>query len=78
MDIINFEDAKTRKQSKGMKRSKVKMQSKEKVTKPSLETDNSISELQRQYREYAQFCNQWYEDHVIGQDKDGRWIYKDL
>lgn len=78
MDIMNFEDAKTRKQSKGMKRSKVKMQSKEKVTKPSLETDNSISELQRQYREYAQFCNQWYEDHVIGQDKDGRWIYKDL
>lgn len=78
MEIINFEDTKGRKQSKGMKRSKVKMQSKEKITKHLPETDDRIAELQRQYREYARFCNQWYADHVIGQDKEGRWIYKDL
>ena len=55
-------------------RSKVR---KQKVTKPSPETNNGVSELQRQYRELAQFYNQWYDEHVIGQDKDGRWIYKD-
>ena len=65
MEIINFEDAKARKQSKTRKRSKVK-------------TDDRVSELQRQYQNNAQFYNQWYYDHVIGQDKDGRWIYKDL
>ncbi|MDE7273413.1 MAG: hypothetical protein K2N95_10195 [Lachnospiraceae bacterium] len=78
MEIINFEDAKARKQSKTRKRSKVKTQSKQHVTKYLPEADDSVSELQRQYREYARFCNQWYADHVIGQDKDGRWIYKDL
>ena len=78
MEIINFEDAKARKQSKARKRSKIKNQFKQNVTKHLPETDNRVSELQRQYREYAQFCNQWHYDHVIGQDKDGRWIYKDL
>lgn len=77
MNIINFEEAKTRKQLKSKKQLKVKA-AKQSSEKSLPETDNSISELQRQYREYAQFCNQWYEDHVIGQDKDGRWIYKDL
>ena len=57
MEIINFEDAKIRKQSKVR--------------------NKDILELQRQYREYAEFCNQWYDEHVIGQDKDGSWIYKD-
>ena len=78
MEIINFEDAKARKQSKTRKRSKVKTQSKQHVTKHLPETDDRISELQRQYQNYAHFYNQWYYDHVIGQDKDGRWIYKDL
>lgn len=78
MEIISFEDAKTRKQSKVRRQSKSRKQPKEKVTEPSPETDDRIAEMQRQYREYAQFCNQWYADHVIGQDKDGRWIYKDL
>ena len=72
MEIINFEDAKGRKQSN------TKNQFKQKIAKESSKTDDRVSELQRQYREYAQFCNQWYYDHVIGQDKDGRWIYKDL
>lgn len=87
MEIINFEDAKagrhskTRKQLKVKKQSKARKQSKvrkQKVAKPSPEIDNGISELQRHYRELAQFYNQWYDEHVIGQDKDGRWIYKDL
>lgn len=78
MNIISFEDAKERKQSKVRRQSKSRKQPKEKVTKYLPETDDRVSELQRQYREYAQFCNQWYYDHVIGQDKDGRWIYKDL
>ena len=87
MQIINFEDAKlgrqpkVRKQSKTRKQSNVRTRSKvrkQKVTKPSPETNNGVSELQRQYRELAQFYNQWYDEHVIGQDKDGRWIYKDL
>ena len=78
MDIISFEEAKARKQSKVRRQSKSKIQLKQKVTKHLSETDDCISELQRQYQEYAQFCNQWYADHVIGQDKDGRWIYKDL
>ena len=78
MNIISLEDAKARKQSKVRRQSKSRNQSKEKITKHLPETDDCISELQRQYREYAQFCNQWYADHVIGQDKDGRWIYKDL
>lgn len=78
MKIISFEDAKGRKQSKTRRQSKSKIQSKQKVTKHLSETDDRIAEMQRQYREYAQFCNQWYDEHVIGQDKDGRWIYKDL
>lgn len=81
MEVINFEDAKARKQSKVRRQSKSRNQSKvrkQTITKHSPATDDRIAEMQRQYREYAQFCNQWYEDHVIGQDKDGRWIYKDL
>ena len=78
MEIINFEDSKARKQSKTRKWSNTKNQFKQKITKESSKTDDRVLELQRQYREYAHFCNQWYYDHVIGQDKDGRWIYKDL
>ena len=78
MNIINFEEVKARKQSKVRRQSKSKIQLKQKVTKHLSETDDCISELQRQYQEYAQFCNQWYADHVIGQDRDERWIYKDL
>lgn len=66
MQIINFEEAKARKQSK------------DKVTKHLPEINDGVLELQRQYREYAEFCNCWYDEHVIGQDKDGSWIYKDL
>jgi hypothetical protein len=69
MKIINFEDA------------KAKMRSKEKSAKYLTDTDNEdleIQEMQRQYREYAQFCNRWYDEHVVGQDENGAWIYKDL
>lgn len=66
MEIINFEKAKARKQSK------------EKVAKYLPEIDDGVLELQRQYRELAQFYNRWYDEHVIGQDENGRWIYKDL
>ncbi len=83
MEIVNFEEAKVRRQSKAGKHSKTRKQSKVKTAKYSSEkhspaTDNGISELQRQYQNDAQFYNQWYDEHVVGQDKDGRWIYKDL
>ena len=73
MEIINFGDAKLGRQSKVRKQSKTRKQSnvrtrskvrKQKVTKPSPETNNGVSELQRQYRELAQFYNQWYDEHV--------------
>ena len=66
MNIIDFEKAKARRQSKG------------KVTKHFTGTDKGVLELRKQYQNYAQFCNRWYDEHVIGQDKDGGWIYKDL
>lgn len=66
MKIINFEKAKER------------IQQKEKAAKHLSEIDKGVLELQRQYQEYAQFCNRWYDEHVVGQDEDGGWIYKDL
>lgn len=41
-------------------------------------TGRSKVKMQKQYRNDAEFYNQWYYDHVVGQDKDGNWIYKDL
>jgi len=66
MEIINFEEAKARRRSK------------EKAVKHLPETDAGDLELRKQYQEYAQFCNRWYDEHVVGQDKNGRWIYKNL
>ncbi len=65
MKVIDFEEAKARKYLK------------EKAAKHLLEVDDGELELQRQYRELAQFYNQWYDKHVVGQDENGRWIYKD-
>ncbi len=65
MKIINFEEAKARKRSK------------EKTVQHMPKVDDGVLELQKQYREYAQFCNRWYDEHVVGQDENGRWIYKD-
>ena len=65
MEIINFEEAKRRRQSKG------------KTVKHLPEIDNDVLELKRQYRELAQFYNEWYDEHVVGQDENGRWVYKD-
>lgn len=56
MKIINFEEAKARKFSK------------DKTAKHLPKVDEGVLELQRQYREYAQFCNHWYDEHVAGQD----------
>ncbi len=64
MKIINFGKAKARKHSKEKARHL-----------PG--TDNGVLELERQYREYAEYCNRWYAGHVVGQDKDRGWIYKD-
>ena len=66
MKIIDFGKAKARKKSK------------EKVTKHLPEISNDVLELQKQYQEYAQFCNRWYDEHVVGQDENGGWIYKNL
>lgn len=65
MKIINFEEAKERKCLK------------DKSQKHPIETDKGILELQRQYQKMAQFYNRWYDEHVVGQDENGGWIYKD-
>lgn len=66
MEIINFEDAKAR------------IQAKEKTVEYSPETDDGVLELQKQYRELVRFYEQWYDDYVVGQDENGRWIYKNM
>ncbi len=66
MKIINFEEAKARKRSEGI------------AARHRLEAGNGEQEIERQYREYAQFCNRWYDEHVVGQDENGGWIYKNL
>lgn len=65
MQIINFEDA------------KAKICSKRKEEGYFAEADNGVLELQKQYRELVVFYERWYDEYVVGQDKDGRWIYKD-
>lgn len=62
MKIINFEEAKARKHLRGKQSDHL----------PEI----SDGELERQYREAAQFYNRWYDEHVVGQDENGRWIYK--
>lgn len=64
MKIINFE--------------KARKHSKEKSTRHMPKVDDGILELQRQYQKLAQFYNRWYDKHVVGQDEDGRWVYKNL
>lgn len=64
MRIINFEEAKARKRSK------------EKCAKNFRKPDNGELELQKQYRELVQFYERWYDEHVVGQDENGGWIYK--
>lgn len=38
--------------------------------------DDGNMELQKQYQEFAQFCNRWYDEHVVRQDEDGKLVYK--
>ncbi len=64
MKIINFEEARERKRSR------------EKSAKHFLNSDNGTLELEQQYRELAQFYNDWYDEHVVGQNENGAWIYK--
>ncbi len=66
MKIINFEEAKARKRTEGN------------AAQYMPDADDSVLELERQYWELAQFYNRWYDEHVIGQDENGRWVYKDL
>ena len=66
MKIINFEEAKARRHPE------------EKAANHLPEVDKGVLELQEQYRELAQFYEHWYDEHVIGQDENGGWIYKDL
>lgn len=65
MKIINFEEA------------KAKIHLKLKSTKHFITPEADEEELQKQYQELAQFYNHWYDNHVVGQDENGRWIYKD-
>lgn len=58
MKVIDFEKASAR------------MREKEKAARHLPGTGNGVLELQRQYQEYAQFCNRWYDEYVVGQDKD--------
>lgn len=53
---------------------KAKKHSKNVNTSPY--ADDSEAELREQYRELAQFYEHWYDEHVVGQDENGRWLYK--
>lgn len=64
MGIINFEEAKAKRYSRGRSENHLSDQ------------DDGILELERSYRETAQFYNCWYDEHVVGQDENGGWIYK--
>lgn len=64
MKIINFEEAKER------------IQQKERATKHLSEQESGVVELKKQYKELAQFYERWYDEHVVGQDENGAWIYK--
>lgn len=64
MKIINFEEAKERKHAK------------ERIAKHLSEISDGELELERQYREAVQFYDRWYDEHVVGQDENGGWIYK--
>ena len=64
MTIINFEEA------------KAKIHSKEKALKHLPETDSGVMKLRMEYDEMVRFFEQWYDEHVVGQDEDGSWIYK--
>lgn len=66
MKIINFEEAKARKHSK------------ESAANYLPEVSDGELELRKKSQELGQFYNRWYDEHVVGQDKNGRWIYKDL
>ncbi len=66
MKIINFEEAKARKRTEGN------------AAQHMPDADDSVLELERQYWELAQFYNRWYDEHVVGQDENGGWIYKNL
>ncbi len=66
MKIINFEKAKTRIHSKGRNANHL------------AEADSGILKLQKQYQDIARFYNRWYDEHVVGQDENGGWIYKGL
>ena len=66
MKIINFEEAKVRKRSR------------ENTTKHLPMISDGEMELRKQYQKLAQFYNRWYDEHVVGQDEDGKWIYKNL
>ncbi len=59
MKIINFEEAKAK-------------HSKEKEERHLPGADNGDLDLQKQYQKLAQFYNSWYDEHVVGQDENGR------
>ena len=66
MQIIDFEEAKVKRDLAKRNR---------KCTPEKIAED---LELQKQDRELAQFYNRWYDAHVVGQDENGAWIYKDI
>ncbi len=65
MNVINFEEAK----AKCLKVKRVK-------SVPA--KGGGKEKTRKKYRNDAEFYNQWYYDHVVGQDENGNWIYKDL
>ena len=64
MEIINFEEA------------KAIIHSKEKATNHLTEVDQGVLALQRECQELVRFYEDWYDGHVVGQDENGGWIYK--
>lgn len=64
MGLISFEEAKAGRQP-------------ERDVKRHLSgQDKGVMELQKQYQELVRFYERWYDEHVVGQDESGAWVYK--
>ena len=37
-----------------------------------------VDGLKKSYQELVRFYTDWYNDHVVGQDENGNWIYKNV
>ena len=64
MGLISFEEAKAGRQPE------------KDAQRHLMGQDKGVLELQKQYQELVRFYERWYDEHVVGQDESGAWVYK--